>query len=218
MRPGLTATLIVGALASSVLTAFAYPPRPDVIWARGTNGAPITLDGKLDEPAWAAADSHVVQYKVENGIPGSGWQEEGGLLATDPTRAVFKFLVVGNQLYMGATIYDKSIGGSINFNRFDGLLMGLKDHSQGQFPAPVAEYFYSWWNDQDPNASDPGKMPIFIGAWANLPHGSPRSPEQIANWDAATVVHGTTNTDAVDDTSYVIEMRFNLTQIGRAHV
>lgn len=214
MRAGFTATLIVGALASFALTAYAYPPRQDLIWARSTLGAPITLDGKLDEPAWASAESHVIQYKVDSGIPGSGWQEEGGLLATDKTDATIKFLVVGNQLYMGAVIKDKSIGGSTQFNRFDGLLMAIKDHSLGQHPAPPAEYLYSWWNDQDPNAADPGKMPIFIGAWANLPHGSPRSQEQIDNWDAVTVVHGTTNTDAVDDTSYVVEMRFYLTPMG----
>jgi len=91
--------------------------------------------------------------------------------------------------------------------------MSLKSHTGGS-PAPANEYFYSWWNDADPNAADPGKMPIFIGTWAELPHGSPRTPAQIDAWDAATVVHGTTNTDAVPDTGYTIEMRFNLTPMG----
>ena len=106
------------------------------------------------------------------------------------------------------------MGGSTQFNRFDGLLMCMKNHLSGGYPAPVNEYLYSWWNDQDPQAADPGKMPIFIGTWAELPHGSPRTPAQIDAWDAVTVVHGITNTDAVADTGYTVEMRFNLTPMG----
>ena len=152
MKAGLCAVLAAAALAATAsgAAALTYPPRPDVIWARQTTG-PITLDGKLNEPAWALAETKTIQYRIPggNGIPGSGYQEEGGVLATDTMKAVVKFLVVGNQLYMGCKVFDKSIGGSKDFNRFDGLLMNIKNHSTGTYPAPHTEYFYSWWHPEN---------------------------------------------------------------------
>lgn len=53
--------------------------RPNAIWARATAEA-ITLDGILDEPAWALADSVRLQYELSSGlIPGSGWKDEAGV-------------------------------------------------------------------------------------------------------------------------------------------
>ena len=65
-----------------------------------------------------------------------------------------------------------------------------------------------------PIRSPPGQVPDFIGRWAELPPGSPRTPEQIAAWDAVTVVHGLSNDDAALDTGYTVEMRFDLTPMG----
>ncbi len=193
--------------------AQAAAPREDAIWAR-TALNPITLDGVLDEADWAQAETWVIDYAVGAGIPGSGWKTESGWNPIDPTHATLKFLVHGNQLYMGAVVLDKSIGGSAQFNRFDGFLMGLKDHTIAGAPKPVAEYFYSWWHDELTDPQPVGTMPSFIGAWAELPHGTPRTPEQIDAWDAVTVVDGQTNTDAVDDVGYTVEMRFNLDPMG----
>lgn len=222
MRTILSAALLAGATLAFALPALAYPPRTDVIWARHTNGQPITLDGKLDEPAWALAESKRIQYRVDAGIPGSGWKEEGGILAPDRTDATIKFLAVGNRLYMGAVIKDYSIGGSKDFNRFDGLLMCLKSHAGGS-PGPVNEYLYSWWYPADPDTLDPGQGPTFKGTWAEEPPGSPRTPAQIDAWDAVTTVQGLANRDSVGstsprtftpDTSYTVEMMFNLTPMG----
>jgi hypothetical protein len=189
-------------------------PREDVIWARVSAG-PITLDGVLNEADWAKAETKTVVYGQSNGIPGSGWKiESGQFFPTDPVTATFRFLVVGNQLYMAAEVQDESVGGSENFNRFDGLLMALKDHSQLGAPKPPQEYFYSWWNPEVVDPQAPGMLPLFKGVWAEEPPGTPRTPEQIANWDAATVVHGLSNDDSVVDTGYTIEMRFNLTPMG----
>ncbi len=206
----LVATLLVAT------TALAQAPRKDVIWAKRSQAA-IVLNGILSEPAWALAESVTVQMAMDAGIPGSGWKYEGGILPIDPTNATLKFLVVGNQLYLGAIIRDHSIGGSIDFNRFDGLLMGLMDHSSTGAPKPVAEYFYSWWYPVEsgiPNPQPPGYPPGFIGRWSTFPPGTPRTAEQIANWDAVTVVQGQSNNDATQDTRYVVEMRFNLTPMG----
>lgn len=195
--------------------AGAQAPRGDVIWARSTNGAPIVLDGVLDEPAWAAAESVVIRFGINTADPGSGWKVEGGLPLKDSTRAVLKFLTVGNVLYIAATVRDSSVGGSDTFNRFDGFLMGVKDHANASRPAPVSEYFYAWWAPQDPNHTDPGKEPNFFGRWAvNPPHLNPRTPEQIAAFDAKTYVHGLSNSDAEPDTGYTTEMRINLDDVG----
>ena len=67
-----------------------------------------------------------------------------GLLARGMDRRA-RFLVKGNQLYLGVTVQDSSVGGSENFNRFDGLLMAIKDHTILGSNKPPAEYFYSWW-------------------------------------------------------------------------
>src|SRR5688572_11994057 len=191
-RAGSFATVVVAALLLAT-TAVAQPPRQDAIWARSTAGAPIVLDGILNEPQWALADSKVIDWMTDAGIPGSGWKPEGGFLPTDPTHATVKFLTVGNTLYMSIVLPDKSIGGSKNFNRFDGLLMQLKDHLASGRPSPPAEHFYVWWNN-DPAAVDPqpvGQQPAFAGGpFAANPSYSPRTPAQIAAWDAVTIVHG----------------------------
>jgi hypothetical protein len=214
----------IAALACVASLAFALPTsaqtRVDYIWARGTDG-PITMDGVLNEPAWALADSMVIKYGQDSGIPGSGWFNEAGILPQDPMNATIKFLHVGNYLWMGAVIRDKSIGGSNVFNRFDGLLMGIKDHSTTQRPAPPLEYFYSWWYPEDSlTAIQPDRAPNFRGRWTGC-YDSPtpdcsraRTMAEIDAWNAVTTVNGHSNTDATNDVSYTIEMRFNLTPIG----
>lgn len=218
MRTILAAALLAGATLAAPALAWAYPPRLDVIWARNTNGAVITLDGKLDEPVWEQAETKRIQYRVDAGIPGSGWKEEGGILAPDRTDATIRFLAVGNKLYMGAVVKDWSIGGSKDFNRFDGLLMNLRSHTSGS-PGPVNEYLYSWWYPLDPDTLDPNQGPSFKGTWAEEPPGSPRTPAQIEAWNAETTVQGVANQDSVGgvfvpDTSYTIEMVFDLTVMG----
>ena len=56
MRVRLTAVLLLGAAIACVSPALGQAKREDAIWARSTNGAAITLDGVLSEPAWALAD------------------------------------------------------------------------------------------------------------------------------------------------------------------
>ena len=213
MRIGFVKVLLTCAVLAVAIPALAQPPRPDAIWAKRTNEA-INLNGILSEPAWAKAESVVVQFATDAGIPGSGWKYEVGVIPIDPTYATLKFLVVGNQLYMGARVRDKSVGGATDFNRNDGFLMALKDHSSVGAPKPPAEYFYTFWNPDGTDPFPPGQQPYFIGRWGNFPVTTPRTAEQIANWDARMVVNGTTNSDAVDDNGYTVEMRFNLTPMG----
>jgi hypothetical protein len=212
----LSASLLVGLALGSAAPAAAQPPRLDVIWARSTDGQSITLDGVLNEAAWAAAEQKVIKFAYDSGIPGSGWKDEGsGNIPLDTTVATLRFLVVGNQLYLGATVPDLSVGGGGEFNRFDGFLMGLKDHSGVGAPAPIAEYLYSWWYQVQFGPAPPGQAPTFGGRWATPPWGSvARTAEQIAAWDAVTVVNGLSNSDAAPDVGYTVEMRFDLAVMG----
>jgi len=209
-----TITAMVGLGLALAFASPAHAQRTDAIWARSTNGAPIVLDGIMDEPAWAVAESTVVRFGIDSGVPGSGAKFEAGRVPIDSTYAVLKFLSVGNQIYLGARVRDKSVGGSADFNLFDGLLMDVKKHSDAGFPKPPNEYLYSWWYPDQVGTPPVGQSPSFKGAWAELPVGSPRTPAQIDAWDAATHVQGIANSDAVNDTGYVIEMKFNLTPMG----
>jgi hypothetical protein len=212
----MTKHIILGVLVTACL-ALAGPShaaRTDAIWARSTNGASITLDGQLNEAAWAAAESTVIRFGIDAGVPGSGAKFEAGRVPSDSTHATLKFLTVGNQLYLGAFMRDKSIGGSGDFNLFDGLLMDLKNHSVNAAPKPPAEYLYGWWYEGATGTPPINQPPAFKGLWAELPVGSPRTPAQIAAWDAVTTVIGTANSDTTLDTGYVIEMRFDLGVMG----
>ncbi len=229
MIRGCIAALAFVVTLGAALPGFAQAPRKDFIWARSTAGAAITLDGVLNEPAWAQAESVVIVMAQDNGIPGSGYFYESGIAPIDPTNATIRFLTVGNQLYMGAYVRDKSVGGSEVFNRFDGFLMSLKNHATTTRPAPPTEYFYSWYYPEDPVAANaPGAQPRFRGWWTGCidpPSGNcprPRTPAEIAAWDAVTTVGGISNDDNNvdgnpsddDDWGYVIEMKFDLGVMG----
>lgn len=217
MRAGPFLALIAGALLFA-LPAAAQAPRQDIIWARNAQSATITLDGHLNEPVWAQAESVQILFKRDNGIPGSGYKYEAGVAPTDSTAATIKFLTKGDYLYLAARLPDKSIGGANDFNRFDGLLMTLMDHSSPNRPAPPQELFYVWWdqNGTGPTAID--ALPTFISGntgskFADSAYAV-RTATQIDNWDAKTWVQGHSNTDAVEDTAWTVEMKINLATSG----
>ena len=220
MKATIAGALILAVLACTAGSATAQGQRLDAIWARTTAGQPITLDGVLDESAWQFADSVRIWYGKDSGIPGSGWKEEGGKLAKDSTYAIVKFLVNGNYLYLGATMLDQSVGGSVAFNREDGLLMSIKDHLSTTRPAQPIEFLYSWWYPADTVlASTPGIGPCFSANNSNWRFAQDtcskaRTAAQILKWDARTMVHGLSNSDAANDTGYTVEMRWNLDSLG----
>ena len=77
-------------------------PRQDYIWARNATGrGTITLDGMLNEPAWALAESMIIRLPFDTGIPGSGWKVEAGADAIDSTYATVKLLVQGQPALHG---------------------------------------------------------------------------------------------------------------------
>ena len=210
---------LIAVLSGLFLTAQAQMiKRTDAVWARTVPGGTITIDGNLNEPAWAVADSVGVAYDSSNSwvVPGSGWKPErsGGSwngIVTDPTRATIKFLVQGNELILGVSVRDSSVGGGL-LNECDALMMNIRDHSSPNVPAPSFEYGYGWVTESwaDPNSGNPGAPPgYFGGASANRDV-----------WSAATVVQGVSSDDKngtanlTPDQGYTMEIRFDLTVRG----
>ncbi len=65
----------------------------------------ITLDGVLNEAAWAQAESRVIEYGQDAGHSRQRLEDPRPAgPPVDPTHATLKFLVHGNQLYMGAEV------------------------------------------------------------------------------------------------------------------
>ena len=199
-------------LQSAVLAQ--YPKRTDAIWARTVPPGTITLDGVLNEPAWAKAESLQIAYGQSSGLPTSGWTAEFQALAvTDPTHAVVKFLVQGNQLFLAFIIPDSSIGGTVDWARWDAILMSVKNKSISSRPASPSEYFYTWWLGNLAYSPVIGASPRFCGVPFGNNLDTTRTPEQVAAWDARTIVHGISN-DNLRDTSWVVEMKVDLGVLG----
>jgi hypothetical protein len=207
-------------MLASVLVAgvmFGQPARTDVIWARTTTQT-MTVDGRLNEPAWASAESVKIQYgnPAMLPIPGSGWFFENGRRdVVDSMKATIKFLVKGDSLYVGVRIQDRSIGGG-PFNKFDGILSNIRQKQQTARPVGAGEIFYGWVKEPwaDTLADQPGRMPAYLGFWGSSPY-APR-PDSLNQryWAAATTVQGVQNSDAGNDTSYVMEFKINLRTFG----
>jgi hypothetical protein len=213
----ITAAFVAAVIFLPALPAAAQMiQRTDAIWARSAPGVEMTVDGRLDESAWAQAETHRIRYGHDNGMPGSGWRIEGGEAPSDPTDATVKFLVQGDYLFIGIDVKDKSVGGSNDWARWDAVFMQFKNRAAEGRPTPATEAIYGWWYPQAAGPLEPGLGPRHIGhgMWANWDIAEPRTAEQIENWTTATVVHGQSNDDAVEDEGYTMEMRFNLAALG----
>jgi hypothetical protein len=184
--------------------------RTDVKWARTTTSA-ITLDGQLNEAAWASAESVKIVYGIDNGMPGSGWVYENGRRSPlDSTKATVKFLVRNDSLYVGFRVQDKSVGGG-PFNKFDGTLSNLRRKDVTARPIQDGEIFYAWVKEDwaDTLADRLGRLPFFGGAWGSSPY-APRPDSLKRIWDAATTVQGIQNSDTLVDVGYTMEFKLNL--------
>ena len=207
--------IFTGIVLFSTVT-WSQPKRTDAIWARTAPAGSITVDGVMNEPAWAAAESLVVQYGKSAGLPGSGYAAETGVVL-DSVKAVVKFLVIGDSLYLAFTVKDSSIGGGI-FGAADAIIFNIRDKSDNLIrPAPSGEYLWGWINE---SWMDPGDV-TSVGA---MPKIGPTGRYQKSEFETATKVKGTTNIDGTNnnaitdptkiDTSYTVEMKINLKARG----
>ena len=140
--------ILVMVLLLQAVSLAQFAPRQDAVWARTVPAGTITMDGVLNEAAWAQAESFEINYGQDGPLPTSGWRAEFQAdTVTDPTHATVKFLVSSdNQLWLAFDIPDSSIGGNSTWARFDGILMNLKDKEDldvGTTIPKVIEYFYT---------------------------------------------------------------------------
>ena len=236
------ATIFNRATNSSVLAVLAtllFIPiaqaqeRNDVIWARDIGEAEITLDGVLDEAVWDQAEQFQLVWGERAGAPGSGWRFHGNFNVaepSDPIDANIRLLRKGNQLYVGASMADKSVGGATGLWNIDGLVIAINNRLNYEmnslagdnfFPGNgTGEYILSWWHQADTTAAGlptPDTAPRFHGLFGspNNEVSKERPVESVDAWDAVTVVDGTSNDDTHgDDVGYVMEMRIDLAMLG----
>ena len=188
------------------LVGFSQPKRSDAIWARTVPSGSIVLDGKLNEAVWAKAESIYVQFGKSAGLPGSGFAAETGTVL-DSTKAVVKFLVMGDSLYLAFTVKDSSIGGG-NFGAADGIIFNIRNKSvPANRPSPSGEFLYGWINE---SWMEPGSVTSVGGA----PSTGPTAKYTKIDYETATTVQGITNSDVLPDTSYTVEMKINLKKLG----
>ncbi|MFA3783713.1 hypothetical protein ABRY23_11685, partial [Melioribacteraceae bacterium 4301-Me] len=62
MKKQFLLSFLLLAIWSFFTVAKAQPARQDVIWAKAVPSGTITLDGKLDEPAWSKAQTLSIVY------------------------------------------------------------------------------------------------------------------------------------------------------------
>ena len=233
MHTSTALSVLLGLAAAG--TATAQTARPDIVWARDVQGATMTIDGQLNEPAWQQAERFSLVWNQNAGVPGSGQKIETGSLvdAPDPTSATVRVLRSGNMVYIAAEVMDKSIGGGRGLNggnwNFDGLIMNL---AQRGTPSPTdpnffgggfPEFFYAWWHPSDTTATGGQKVnnrPRSFGRfgcdWEEDPASGPCTVRaDLTKWNYATTWQGTTNDDTHgDDTSYIMEMMVDAGSLG----
>jgi hypothetical protein len=225
MKTKLFVVLLCVLVLASVSTNAQMIKRTDAIWARTTPNA-ITLDGKLLEADWAKAESLLISFGKDNGMPGSGFTTDGwGVTPTDPlTNAVVKFLVHGDSLYVGIVVKDSSIGGGPwpGPAKWEGILSNMRNINTTDRPVPNGEIYYAWNTESwaDPNTGLVGAMPGYFGqvpgynrdtASADAPFSGYKKAQV---WDAKTFVDGLTNADSVIDKGYSMEFKINLHAYG----
>lgn len=209
--------ILVMVLLLQAVSLAQFAPRQDVMWARTVPAGTITMDGVLNEAAWAQAEYINIVYGQQGTLPTSGWRPEQNPDAiTDPTNATVKFLVSSdNQLWLAFDIPDSSINGS-GWPTWDGILMSIKDKADLDplsTIAKAAEYFYTFWTAGLPSEVPVvGSYPRFIGKYGNF-NDTTRTPEQRAAWDAKTIINGISN-DSLRDESWITEMRIDLASVG----
>ncbi|MEM1117803.1 MAG: T9SS type A sorting domain-containing protein [Bacteroidota bacterium] len=243
-----TATLLtLGLLVAA--PAFAQLDRTsgddaDVIWARDIGSASIAVDGALDEPEWAQAESIQFQWDTNLGFPGSGQFFQGGQNPNafedpvDPIDATVSFLRKGNELYVGVQANDKSIGGQPGLWNFDGIWMTLIDRNDrpddfstfdDYFAITREEFAFSWWtrgNGIDTTATGeplPEIPPLFY-IQVNGNHEAYADPDSTAidfgGVEFAYSIDGIANDDfnggstATDDTGYTMEFMIAVDSLG----
>ena len=218
-------------------------PLTDQVFARDIGGATITLDGTLSEPEWDSAETIMLQYGESDFWPGGGWEDRGSPDSgpTDPGDGTLRILRKGNMIYVGLEVADKSIGGTRDFARHDGIIMSIanrqnrdaafarRDTATSFQPnfflggGNNTEIFYSWLNREvgsvEAGQDTVGQAPTVYGS-VNLNRGtdSLRVNEDILQ--VSYTIDGVANDDfngnatPTEDVGYVMEFSINAETLG----
>ena len=227
MKRGFVAALALTATFCAAHPTLAQAPRKDFIWARSTAGAPITLDGVLNEPAWAHADSVVIRWRRTPASPAAATSTNRG--RTERSHQLHDPLPHRRQHALHGRLRARPLGGRLGDLQ---PLRRIPDVGQGSLghDPPLAGHrvLLLVVVSRGPGG---GERP---GRAATLPRALDRVQRQplrlrprahagqIAAWDAVTTVGGISNDDNnVDgnpsddnDWGYVVEMKFDLGVMG----
>ena len=135
------------------------------------------------------AESMTVRWAQDTGIPGSGWKNEGPNATTDATNATLKLLSSATTCTWVRAFATSRSAVREDFNRHDGLLMSIKDHTSTSAPKPRPNTSILWY----PTLMDPRPAAI-AGLHRQMGHVATR---HSAHTDAdrqlgrSTVGHGT---------------------------
>ena len=216
----------------------------DVVWARDVGSATIAIDGALDEPEWAQAESVRFQWDDKLGFPGSGQFFQDGQNPNDfedpldPVDATVSFLRRGNDLIIGVRARDKSIGGQPGLWNFDGLFMTLIDKNDraddfsmidDYFGSTREEFAFSWWtrgvgiDTTAAGAPLPGIAPLFYIQTSQTYQAYAQADSTELGFegaDFAYTIDGVANDDfnggatAADDVGYTLEFVVPVDSLG----
>ncbi len=195
-----------------------YGEREDAVWARMTDQE-ITLDGVLDEAAWANAEEITVNYGEPGRLPFSGYEIDGGGgqgEVTDPTTATVKFLVTqDNNLYIAFDVQDAIVGGSATWPKWEGILMSIKSRTTEDYlngnPSTPWEYFYALFYENSPIEYGVGTPPVFRGKFDNEIFDTIAAVPSA--FDGYWQTDGITN-DSLADNGWVAELKIGLDTLG----
>ncbi len=229
--------LLLAFAAGQVLQAQPVRNGVDVLWAKDVAGAPMDLDGNLDEAAWAQAERLVIRWNEPPGSPGSGQKIEGNPELAEPldgNDGTLMMLRNGNELWIGLDVRDKSIGGGRGLNAgnwfFDGFIMALNDRTRrreppytdkNNFNSRPAEFIMGWWHPADTldgGLPVPGIAPRFFGDYGvgfGDKFDAERTPEKKAVLQWAHSIDGVANDDEEgDDVGYQFEVKIDVGLMG----
>ena len=218
-------------------------PLTDQVFAREIGNATITLDGTLDEPEWDSAETVTLQYGESDFWPGGGWEDRGspGSGPTDPGEGTLRVLRKGNMIYVGLEVADKSIGGTRDFARHDGIIMSVanernrdaafarRDTATSFQPnfflggGNNTEIFYSWLNREvgsvEAGQDTVGQAPTVYGS-VNLNRGTDSVRVNTDILEVSYTIDGVANDDfngnatPTEDVGYVMEFSINAETLG----
>ena len=192
-----TFALLLLAAATFPLAApsHAQPPRTDVIWARASTPGAITLDGVLNEAAWAPGRVQDRPLRRRQRHPGQRLEGRGRAPAEGPDQrhAQVPASSATSSTWAPACRTARSAARS-DFNRFDGLLMSTQGPRRDVAPRrrrPSTSTPGGTPTRGPRSAAGPGKQPTFIGRWATLAARLARARRSRSpTGTRCTVVHG----------------------------